>query len=107
MKEKSSGKQNKDLMDQAFSIYYDVDSCLNFIAPSYNDFCLWLDGLSALLEKEMPSERSRTDLDLLLNTELKLRLLDLENIQIPEQPPPIPPRPQNYDYCYQFTSAEA
>ncbi|XP_018430374.1 PREDICTED: engulfment and cell motility protein 3-like [Nanorana parkeri] len=107
MKEKSSGKQNKDLMDQAFSICYEVDSCLNFIAPSYNEFCLWLDGLYALLGKEMPSERCRTDLDLLLNTELKLRLLDLENIQIPEQPPPIPPRPQNYDYCYHFTSAEA
>lgn len=107
IKEKGSGKQNKDLMDQAFSICYDVDSCLNFIAPSSNDFCLWLDGLYALLGKEMPSERCRTDLDLLLNTELKLRLLDLENIQIPEQPPPIPPRPTNYDYCYQFTSAEA
>ncbi|XP_075045579.1 engulfment and cell motility protein 3-like isoform X1 [Mixophyes fleayi] len=107
MKEKSAGKQNKDLMDQAFSICYDVDSCLNFIAPSFNDFCLWLDGLNALLDRGMSSERTRTDLDLLLNTELKLRLLDLENIPIPEQPPPIPPRPQNYDYCYQFTSAEA
>ncbi|XP_077310208.1 engulfment and cell motility protein 3 [Lithobates pipiens] len=107
IKEKGSGKQNKDLMDQAFSICYEVDSCLNFIAPSSNDFCLWLDGLYALLGKEMPSERCRTDLDLLLNTELKLRLLDLENIQIPEQPPPIPPRPKNYDYCYHFTSAEA
>ncbi|XP_069595772.1 engulfment and cell motility protein 3 isoform X10 [Ranitomeya imitator] len=107
MKEKNSGKQNKDLMEQAFSICYDVDSCLNFIAPSSADFCLWLDGLSALLGREMPSERTRTDLDLLLNTELKLRLLDLENIPIPDQPPPIPPRPKNYDYCYQFTSTEA
>ncbi|XP_040185153.1 engulfment and cell motility protein 3 [Rana temporaria] len=107
IKEKGSGKQNKDLMDQAFSICHDVDSCLNFIAPSSNDFCMWLDGLHALLGKEMPSERCRTDLDLLLNTELKLRLLDLENIQIPEHPPPIPPRPTNHDYCYHFTSAEA
>ncbi|XP_056381274.1 engulfment and cell motility protein 3 isoform X3 [Hyla sarda] len=107
MKEKSSGKQNKDLMDQAFSICYDVDSCLNFIAPTSTDFCLWLDGLNTLLGREMPSERTRTDLDLLLNTELKLRLLDLENIPIPDQPPPIPPRPNNYDYCYQFTSTEA
>ncbi|KAM4018477.1 engulfment and cell motility protein 3 [Anomaloglossus baeobatrachus] len=107
MKEKNSGKQNKDLMDQAFSVCYDVDCCLNFIAPSSTDFCLWLDGLNALLGREMPSERTRTDLDLLLNTELKLRLLDLENISIPDQPPPIPPRPKNFDYCYQFTSTEA
>ncbi|XP_044131028.1 engulfment and cell motility protein 3-like isoform X1 [Bufo gargarizans] len=37
MKEKNSGKQNRDLMEQAFSICYDVDSCLNFIAPSSTD----------------------------------------------------------------------
>ncbi|KAG8562193.1 hypothetical protein GDO81_015615 [Engystomops pustulosus] len=107
MKEKNSGKQNKDHMDQAFSICYDVDSCLNFIAPSPMDFCMWIDGMNALLDKEMPSERTRSDLDLLLNTELKLRLLDLENIPVPDQPPPVPPRPKNYDYCYQFTSTEA
>ncbi|XP_075704421.1 engulfment and cell motility protein 3 isoform X2 [Rhinoderma darwinii] len=107
MKEKNSVKQNKDIMDQAFSICYDVDGCLNFIAPSSNDFCLWRDGLNTLMGREMPSERTRTDLDLLLNTELKLRLLDLENIPIPDQPPIIPPRPKNYDYCYQFTSTEA
>ncbi|XP_073522759.1 engulfment and cell motility protein 3 [Phyllobates terribilis] len=107
MREKNSGKQHKDLVDQAFSVCYDVDSCLNFIAPSSTDFCLWLDGLNALLGREMPSERTRTDLDLLLNTELKLRLLDLENVPVPDQPPPVPPRPKNYDYCYQFTSTEA
>ncbi|KAM9301624.1 engulfment and cell motility protein 3 [Gastrophryne carolinensis] len=107
MKEKSSGKQNKDLMDQAFSICYDMESCLNFIAPSSYDFCMWLDALSALLGRDMVSDRCRTDLDLLLNTELKLRLLDLENIPIPETPPPIPPPPHNYNYCYQFTSTEA
>ncbi|KAM4722037.1 engulfment and cell motility protein 3 [Rhinophrynus dorsalis] len=107
MKEKSSGKQNKDIVEQAFSICFDVDSCLNFIAANHYEFCLWLDGLNALLGREMPSERTKTDLEVLLNTELKLRLLDLENIPIPEHPPPIPPRPQNYDYCYQFTSTEA
>ncbi|KAM8946079.1 engulfment and cell motility protein 3 [Pelodytes ibericus] len=107
VKEKSSGKQNKDIMEQAFSICYDVDRYLNFIAPSNDDFCLWQDGLNTLLGREMISNRMRSDLDILLNTELKLRLLDLENVCIPEKPPTIPPRPHNYDYCYQFTSAEA
>ncbi|KAM4614336.1 engulfment and cell motility protein 3 [Discoglossus pictus] len=107
MKEKSSGKQNKDLVDLAFSICYDVDGFLNFVAPSKYELCLWLDGLNVLLGRDMSSDVMRSDLDVLLNTELKLRLLDLENIPIPEHPPPIPPRPLNYDYCYQFTPAEA
>uniref|UniRef100_A0A8C5QYF0 ELMO domain-containing protein n=1 Tax=Leptobrachium leishanense TaxID=445787 RepID=A0A8C5QYF0_9ANUR len=107
MKEKGSGKQHKDIMERAFSICYDVDSFLNFISPTHNDFCFWLDGLNALLGREMTSDRKRSDLDILLNAELKLRLLDLENIPIPEHPPSIPPRPLNYNYCYQFTSTEA
>lgn len=82
-------------------------TCLSFAILFFLQFCMWLDGLNALLGREMPSERTRSDLDLLLNTELKLQLLDLENIPIPDQPPPIPPRPKNFDYCYQFTSTEA
>ncbi|XP_061449853.1 engulfment and cell motility protein 3 isoform X2 [Rhineura floridana] len=51
-KEKSSGKQNKDLLDLAFSISYDVGEHLNFIAPTHYEFCLWTDGLNVLLGRE-------------------------------------------------------
>ncbi|ETE63681.1 Engulfment and cell motility protein 3 [Ophiophagus hannah] len=91
-KEKSSGKQNKDLLDLAFSISY--------------DFCLWTDGLNVLLGREMVSERMQTDLDILLSMELKLRLLDLENITIPDAPPDIPKPPSNLNFCYDFTHIE-
>lgn len=45
----------------------------------------------------MMSDLTRNDLDTLLSMEIKLRLLDLENIQIPDAPPPIPKEPSNYD----------
>lgn len=69
-------------------------------------FCLWTDGLNVLLGKEMTSERTQTDLDVLLSMELKLRLLDLENISIPDDPPPIPKPPSNLNFCYDFSQAE-
>ncbi|KFW60944.1 Engulfment and cell motility protein 3, partial [Pygoscelis adeliae] len=70
----------QDVLELAFSIVYDVEEyCLNFIAPTRYEFCLWTDGLNVLLGKEMTSERTQTDLDVLLSMELKLRLLDLEN----------------------------
>lgn len=69
-------------------------------------FCLWTDGLNVLLGKEMTSERTQTDLDVLLSMELKLRLLDLENISIPDDPPPIPKPPSNLNFCYDFSHAE-
>ncbi|XP_074007570.1 engulfment and cell motility protein 3 isoform X1 [Numenius arquata] len=106
-KEKSSGKQNKDVLELAFSIVYDMEEyCLNFIAPTRYEFCLWTDGLNVLLGKGMTSERTQTDLDVLLSMELKLRLLDLENISIPDTPPPVPKPPSNLNFCYDFSHAE-
>ncbi|XP_032869240.1 engulfment and cell motility protein 1 isoform X1 [Amblyraja radiata] len=100
MKEKGALKQNKEVLELAFSILYDPDDSLNFIAPDKHEYCVWTDGLNALLGKEMMSELTKNDLDTLLSMEMKLRLLDLENIQIPEAPPPIPKEPSNYDFVY-------
>uniref|UniRef100_H3ASY6 Engulfment and cell motility 1 n=1 Tax=Latimeria chalumnae TaxID=7897 RepID=H3ASY6_LATCH len=100
MKEKGALKQNKEILELAFSILYDPEEALNFIAPDKHEYCLWTDGLNALLGKEMTSELTKNDLDTLLSMEMKLRLLDLENIQIPEAPPPIPDEPSNYDFVY-------
>ncbi|XP_062985760.1 engulfment and cell motility protein 1 isoform X1 [Elgaria multicarinata webbii] len=100
MKEKGALKQNKELLELAFSILYDSNGQLNFIAPDKHEYCVWTDGLNALLGKDMMSELTRNDLDTLLSMEIKLRLLDLENIQIPDAPPPIPKEPSNYDFVY-------
>uniref|UniRef100_A0A2I3G8H0 Engulfment and cell motility 2 n=1 Tax=Nomascus leucogenys TaxID=61853 RepID=A0A2I3G8H0_NOMLE len=102
MKEKSALKQNKEVLELAFSILYDPDETLNFIAPNKYEYCIWIDGLSALLGKDMSSELTKSDLDTLLSMEMKLRLLDLENIQIPEAPPPIPKEPSSYDFVYHY-----
>ncbi|KAI7811564.1 engulfment and cell motility protein 3 [Triplophysa rosa] len=106
MKE-NKGKQTKEVLDLAFSIMYDVEEySLNFIASSRTDFCLWTDGLSVLLGKEMSSESMRSELDILLSMEIKLRLLDLENVPIPDMAPPIPKPPSNFNFCYDFSQAE-
>ncbi|XP_077453195.1 engulfment and cell motility protein 3 isoform X1 [Stigmatopora argus] len=106
MKE-NKGKQNKDVLDLAFSITYDVEEySLNFIAPSRTDFCLWTDGLSVLLGRDMSSESMRSELDILLSMEIKLRLLDLENIPIPENAPVVPKPPSNYNFCYDLSQTE-
>ncbi|KAL7885470.1 hypothetical protein AOLI_G00057650 [Acnodon oligacanthus] len=106
MKE-NKGKQTKEMLDLAFSITYDVEEySLNFIASSRTDFCLWTDGLNVLLGKEMSSEAMRSELEILLSMEIKLRLLDLENVPIPDAAPPIPKPPSNFNFCYDFSQAE-
>lgn len=74
-------------------------SVLPFLSPQY---CIWLDGLNALLGKDMASELTKSDLDTLLSMEMKLRLLDLENIHVPEVPPPLPKEPSSYDFVYHY-----
>uniref|UniRef100_A0A5F9D5M5 Engulfment and cell motility 3 n=1 Tax=Oryctolagus cuniculus TaxID=9986 RepID=A0A5F9D5M5_RABIT len=109
VREKGSGKQNKDFCKRAFSVSYargEEEASLNFIAPSNREFHLWIDGLSALLGSPMGSEQTRLDLEQLLTMETKLRLLELENVPIPEQPPPIPPPPTNFNFCYDCSVTE-
>jgi len=51
-----------------------------------------------MLVLQMKSEKLKQDLDMLLSMEMKLRLLDIDNIPINDQPPSIPPLPTNYDF---------
>lgn len=67
-----------------------------------DQYCIWTDGLSALLGKELGSDLTRSDLDTLMSMEMKLRLLDLENITIPEAPPPVPKEPSTYNFTYNY-----
>lgn len=48
----------------------------------------------------MTSDLTKQDLEMLLSMEIKLRLLDTEGINIPEQPPLIPKEPSNYEFAY-------
>ncbi|TSS60378.1 Engulfment and cell motility protein 3 [Bagarius yarrelli] len=104
---KDNRNKHKEMLDLAFSITYDVEEYnLNFVASSRTDFCLWTDGLNILLGKEMSSESMRSELEILLSMEIKLRLLDLENVPIPDSAPPVPKPPSNFNFCYDFSQAE-
>ena len=48
----------------------------------------------------MESLLTKQDMDTLLSMEIKLRLLDTEGVTIPEEPPPIPKEPSNYEFAY-------
>ena len=93
---KKSANQN------IFSLFYEGEEHLDFIAPNETVFNIWIDGLSVLLGKPMQSKASVEDVETLLNMDLKLRLLDIENINIPSQPPAVPKEPADYDFYYKL-----
>ena len=85
-----------------FSVYYEDNEHLDFIAPNETVFNIWVDGLSVLLNKKMTSKAAEEDIETLLNMDLKLRLLDIENVAIPNQIPVIPKEPLDYDFFYKL-----
>lgn len=97
-----ASKREKDTTQNIFSVFYEGDEHLDFIAPNVTVFNIWVDGLSVLLGKRMPSKASEEDLETLLNMDLKLRLLDIENVSIPSQPPATPKEPSDYDFYYKL-----
>nr|CAG4651644.1 EOG090X02BW [Triops cancriformis] len=93
--------KKKSIAQLAFSLILDSNDggSLDFLAPDEKMFDYWTDGINALLGCEMTSKEAKSDLDILLGMEIKLRLLDVEGIDTPEEPPPIPPEPDSYDFC--------
>ena len=85
-----------------FSIFYEENEHLDFIAPNETVFNIWVDGLSVLLNRKMTSKAAEEDIETLLNMDLKLRLLDIENVTIPNQIPTIPKEPLDYDFFYKL-----
>ncbi|KAF2898873.1 hypothetical protein ILUMI_07301 [Ignelater luminosus] len=73
---------------------------LDCVAPDELTLAYWTDGINALLGQRMQSRETEKDLDTLLSMEIKLRLLDAEGVTIPQDPPPIPPDPAHYQFCY-------
>lgn len=86
-------------VDQIFTLVYDHDQVMHFVAHDYTQLATWVDGLSALLGREMPSQKARDDIEYLMRYEVKLKLLELENVTIPEKQPQIPDAPPA-DYCF-------
>lgn len=73
---------------------------LDFVAPDDQVFDYWTDGINALLKEKMNSKSFENDLQTLLSMDIKVRLLDAEGIDIPQDPPPIPDEPEDYDFYY-------
>ena len=47
----------------------------------------------------MNSKEAANDLEILLAMNTKLRLLDVEGMDLPEEPPAIPQEPTNFDFA--------
>jgi len=109
IKEMVTGKNNQHLKNARsnqkaphhliFSLSYDPDEVLHFVAPTELVWDMWTDGINTLMGRTFNSRQSQLDVDRITNLEVKLQLLELENIPIPDSPPQLPPLPSDYDFA--------
>jgi len=86
-----------ELQKTAFSVLGENGS-LDCVAADELTFNYWIDGFNTLLGKKMSSGDYLKEKEILLNMEVKLRLLDLEGVDLPSSPPPIPPPPAHLNF---------
>lgn len=91
----------KATVQLAFSLILETNdmTSLDFVAPDQEVFDYWVDGINVLLGNKMNSKEAANDLEVILAMNIKLRLLDIEGMDLPEEPPVIPKEPTNYDFA--------
>ncbi|XP_065178805.1 engulfment and cell motility protein 1-like [Sycon ciliatum] len=98
---KSSSKKPGTWSNFAFALMYNNDDHIGFLVEDERTFASWVDGLRVLLKQPMNEPSSLADIEMMLEMELKVRLLNVENIKLPDQPPKIPPEPADFEFYYQ------
>ncbi|XP_072384883.1 engulfment and cell motility protein 2-like [Diabrotica undecimpunctata] len=79
----------------AFSIFINhSESQVNFAAASIKIASIWTDGLNIITDKGRTSDLFNEELETLVEMDLKLQLIELQNVSIPKNAPPIPPLPK-------------
>lgn len=92
-------KGPEEVMALSFAyICKDEKLTVEFLASTRDDFVNWVDGMKALIGKAMDCTETLDEAKTLVGLEMKVRLLDLEGIDIPKDPPPIPEVPTDFDF---------
>jgi len=98
IKEWGKKKDHHHQFALAFSLVGENTS-LDLVAPDEQTHNYWVDGINTLLRRPMSSSDYQKEKDILTNMEIKLRLLDLEGVDLPESAPIVPPPPPDFNFA--------
>ncbi|KAF7260396.1 hypothetical protein EG68_02288 [Paragonimus skrjabini miyazakii] len=73
-------------------------SQVHLVARSQLDYKYWLDGFHILLRRGPKSDQFDSDIQQLVDLDMKIRLSGLDLQQLPRKPRPIPPDPPEFDF---------
>jgi len=93
-------EMEKMIAPRAFSLQLQggENTSLDLIAPDQQTYNYWEDGIKCLKQMEMSSKDFDNEKKTLLDMEVKLRLLDLEGVDLPATAPMVPPPPPDFNF---------
>jgi len=100
-KQKKLSPQDEEVASLSLSIVMkdQTKPSLDLVAQNRDDFVNWTDGLRVLLSDKFENPETLEELKTLVNLEVRIRLLELEGVEISHDSPKIPPLPENYNFC--------
>jgi len=72
---------------------------IDVIAMNKEDFANWTDGFRILISNKIENQETLDDWKFLTSLELRTHLLELEGLEVPNEPPKLPPLPENFNFC--------
>lgn len=91
-------KADEDILNNGFSIQLQDGTSFDLIAQNRDDFVNWTDGIRLLLGNKMETAETERAIDVLINSGICVRLMNLEGLTIPTEPLVVPPAPPNFNF---------
>jgi len=100
-KQKKLTPQDEEISNLTFSVMMRDQSkpSIDFVAQNREDFLNWTDAFRVLLSDKIENAETMEELKTLENLEVRIRLLELEGLEIPHEMPKVPPIPDNFNFC--------
>lgn len=75
-----------------------IADTLEVTAETSEDASLWMDGIRHLMDKGVEEEFSKAKIDELVDIEIRLRIINLQGVQVPAKSPVVPAPPDDFDF---------
>lgn len=92
--------EDEEIVPLTFSLSVATGEPLTLVCQAPSDFVNWTDGLRGWIGAKMECPETLDDIKVLVETEIEVKMLDLEGITIPSIAPVVPHPPSNYDFFY-------
>ena len=93
-------KADEDILNHGFSLQLQDGTSFDLVAQTHEAFVNWTDGIRLLLGRDMETQETQRAIESLESSDICVRLMNLEGIELPTEPIAVPPPPNNFNFFF-------